>query len=86
MSSVAPYDVGVGKLLRDLIDGSELLAEWDPSDPTSIDGAEREYRRWLDQGYVAVRSDDGAHFKPVKGERLPVDAQQVVLAVAKGGG
>jgi len=78
--------VGVGKLLRDLIDGSELLAEWDPSDPTSIDGAEREYRRWLDQGYVATRSDDGAHFAPVNGDRLPVDAEQVVLATAKGGG
>jgi hypothetical protein len=76
----------VGKLLRDLVDGSELLAEWDPSDPASIDGAELEYRRWLDQGYVAVRSDDGAHFEPVSGARLPVDAEQVVLATAKGGG
>jgi hypothetical protein len=76
----------VGKLLREMIDGNQLLAEWDPSDPTSIDGAELEYRRWLDRAYVAARSDDGVHFEPVRGDRLPVDAEQVVLTTAKGGG
>ena len=76
----------VGKLLRQMPDGDELLAEWDRSDPASVERAEREYRRWLDQAYVAVRSDDGAHFASVSGDRLPVDAEQVVLSTAMGGG
>jgi hypothetical protein len=78
--------VEVGKLLRQLTDGNELLAEWDRSDPASVAGAELEYRRWLDRAYVAVRSDDGVHFEPVSGDRLPIDAEQVVLATAMGGG
>jgi hypothetical protein len=36
----------------------ELLAEWDRSDLASIETAEREYRRWLERKYVAVRSDE----------------------------
>jgi hypothetical protein len=76
----------VGKLLRQRTDGDELLAEWDRSDLASVENAEREYRRWLDRGYVAVRSDDGAHFEPLSGDRLPADAQEVVLTIAMGGG
>jgi hypothetical protein len=76
----------VGKLLRQRTDGDELLAEWDRSDLASFENAEREYRRWLDRGYVAVRSDDGAHFAPLSGDRLPADAQEVLLTVAMGGG
>ena len=64
----------------------ELLAEWDRSDLASIETAEREYRRWLERRYVAVRSDDGAHFEPLTGDRLPVDAAEVILSVAMGGG
>ena len=69
-----------------MTDGNELLAEWNQSDPASVERAEREYRRWLGRDYVAVRSDDGAHFAPVSGDRLPVDAEQVVLSTAMGGG
>ncbi len=76
----------VGKLLRRMVDGDELLAEWDQSDATSVKRAEREYRRWLDQEYVAVRSDDGATFEPVTGDRLPADAAEVILSTAMGGG
>jgi hypothetical protein len=64
----------------------ELLAEWDRSDLGSVESAEREYRRWLERRYVAVRSDDGAHFEPLTGDRLPVDAAEVILTVAMGGG
>jgi hypothetical protein len=77
----------VGKLLRQLVEGDELLAEWDRADLASVETAEREYRRWLDHGdYVAVRSDDGAHYEPISGDRLPVDAEQVILTTAMGGG
>jgi len=67
-------------------DSDELLAEWDRSDPASVEAAERELRRWLDRQYVAVRSDDGAHFEPLTGDHLPVDASEVILSVAMGGG
>jgi hypothetical protein len=77
---------GVGKLLRQMTEGEEVLAEWDRSDLASVESAEREYRRWLDRDYVAVRSDDGAHFAPVIGDRLPVDAEEVILTTAMGGG
>jgi hypothetical protein len=77
---------GVGKLLRRMVEGDELLAEWDPSDAASVESAEREYRRWVDQEYVAVRSDDGATFEPVSGDELPVDAPEVILSTAMGGG
>jgi hypothetical protein len=78
---------GVGKLLRRMVeDDDQLLAEWDRSDPASVEAAEREYRRWLERDYVAVRSDDRAHFEPLTGDRLPVDAAEVILSVAMGGG
>jgi hypothetical protein len=77
---------GVGRLLRRMVDHDELLAEWDSSDAASVESAEREYRRWLDQEYVAVRSDDGATFEAVSGDLLPVDAAEVILSTAMGGG
>jgi hypothetical protein len=69
-----------------MVERDEVLAEWDPTDAASVESAEREYRRWLDQEYVAVRSDDGATFQPVTGDQLPVDAAEVILSTAMGGG
>ena len=70
-----------------MVEGSdELLAEWDRSDLASVEAAERELRRWLERQYVAVRSDDGAHFEPLTGDGLPVDASEIILSVAMGGG
>jgi len=77
----------MGKLLRRMVEeGDQLLAEWDPSDLASIEAAEREYQRWLQRRYVAIRSDDGAHFEPLDGDRLPVDAAEVIVSIAMGGG
>lgn len=76
----------MGKLLRRTTEADEPLADWDKSDPASVEAAEREYRNWLERGdYVAVRSDDGAHYAPLTGDRLPVDAEQVILTTAMGG-
>ena len=69
-----------------MVEGDELLAEWDRSDLASVETAERELRRWLERRYVAVRSDDGAHFAPLNDDRLPVDAAEVIVSTAMGGG
>lgn len=75
----------MGKLLRRTVDGDELLVEWTPSDQASVDAAQVVYRHWLDEDYVAVQSD-GAEYRPVAGNHLPVDAEQVILSTAMGGG
>ena len=75
----------VGKLLRRTAEGDELLVEWNSSDPASIASAEQAYQHWLDQDYEAVQSD-GVYYQPISGDRLPVDAEQVILTTAMGGG
>jgi hypothetical protein len=69
-----------------MTEGDELLAQWDRSDLASVEIADRVYRRWLERRYVAVRCDDGAHYEPLTGDRLPVDAAEVILTTAMGGG
>jgi hypothetical protein len=75
----------VGKLLRRTAAGDELLVEWSRCDAASVAAAEEVYREWLEQDYEAVQSD-GVHFEPVSGDRLPLDAEQVILSTAMGGG
>jgi hypothetical protein len=75
----------VGQLLRRTPEGDQLLAEWSPSDHESVQAAQSEYRSWLAQEYQAVRSD-GVHYEPLSGDELPVDAEQVILSTAMGGG
>jgi hypothetical protein len=75
----------VGQLLRRTPDGDELLAEWTPSDSESVQAAQAEYRAWLSQEYEAVQSD-GVYYEPLTGDELPVDAEQVILSTAMGGG
>ena len=79
------YDVDVGQLLQRTLDGDEVLAEWTPSDPASVASAQATYRQWLEQDYEAVKSD-GVHYEPLTGDELPVDAEQVILSTAMGGG
>jgi hypothetical protein len=76
----------MGKLLRRTTEGDELLAEWRRSDVASVEAAEQEYRHWLERDYEAVQSSDGVHYEPLTGDRLPVDAEQVILSTAMGGG
>lgn len=75
----------MGKLLRRTAAGDELLAEWTRSDQGSIESAQAAYQHWLDQDYEAVQSD-GVYYEPVSGDRLPLDAEQVILSTAMGGG
>jgi hypothetical protein len=78
--------VTVGQLLRRTIDSSEVLAEWTPSDGASVAAAQATYRRWLEQDYAAVQSRDGVHYEPLTGDELPINAAQVILSTAMGGG
>ncbi|MDX6724032.1 MAG: hypothetical protein QOD73_2436 [Solirubrobacteraceae bacterium] len=73
----------MGKLLRRTIDGDEVVAEWDPSDPDSVRAAAEAMRREVDAGYVAV-SDDSGRNEPV--DELPPDADMVILTMPMGGG
>jgi hypothetical protein len=75
----------VGQLLQRTPEGDQLLAEWTPSDRESVQAAQSEYRSWLAQEYEAVQSD-GVHYEPLTGDELPVDAEQVILSTAMGGG
>jgi len=75
----------VGQLLRRTPEGDQVLAEWTPSDPASVRAAQSEYRSWLAQEHEAVQSD-GVHYEPLTGDELPVDAEQVIVSTAMGGG
>ena len=76
----------MGQLLRRTIDRDEVLAGWTPSDSASVESAQAEYRRWLEQDYEAVLSNDGVHYEPLTGDELPLNAEQVILSTAMGGG
>ena len=75
----------MGQLLRRTPEGDQLLTEWTPSDGESVQAAQEQYRYWLDQEYEAVQSD-GVYYEPLTGDQLPVDAEQVILSTAMGGG
>jgi hypothetical protein len=75
----------VGQLLRRTTEGDELLVEWSQSDRESVVAAEAAYRYWLDQDYEAVQSD-GVYYQPLTGDELPLDAEQVIVSTAMGGG
>jgi hypothetical protein len=73
----------MGRLVRRVLEGDEVLAEWSESDPESYDAALGEFRRLLDEGHTAVRVE-GAKHRPVT--TLPPDAELVVVTTAMGGG
>jgi hypothetical protein len=75
----------MGQLLRRTTEGDELLVEWARSNSESVAAAQAAYRHWLDQDYEAVQSD-GVHYAPVTGDELPLDAEQVIVSTAMGGG
>ena len=77
---------GVGKLLRRMTDGDELLAEWDRSDPARSRQRRARVPALARSGIRGGPEHDGAHYAPVSGDRLPVDAAEVILTTAMGGG
>jgi hypothetical protein len=83
----AAYHVGitiaVGKLVRRVLDGQEVLAEWSSSEPGSYEAAAAVFKRALAGGHAAARVD-GPTFESVT--ELPEDAELVVVTTAMGGG
>jgi hypothetical protein len=73
----------MGVLKRRVLTGHEMLAEWSPDDPASLDAAQQLLQRELEAGYVAVRAEDD-HNEPVT--ELPADAEVVILTMPMGGG
>jgi hypothetical protein len=75
----------MGKIVRRVLDDYVTLIEWSPSDPATVEAAEKVFRREVEGGYMAVLEDDGVHStEPVRS--LPVDAERVVMTIPMGGG
>lgn len=73
----------MGKLVRRLLEGEEVLAEWSDSEPGSYDAAAALFRRELEAGQTAARVN-GPWFESVT--TLPEDAELVIVTTAMGGG
>ena len=73
----------MGRLVRRVLEGDEVLAEWSDSEPGSYDAAAAVFQQLLDEGHTAVRVE-GVEHHPVT--TLPPDAELVVLSTAMGGG
>jgi hypothetical protein len=71
----------MGKIVRRVLDGHVTLIEWSPSDPAMVEAAEVVFRREVENGYMAV---DEQSNQPV--QKLPVDAELVVMTIPMGGG
>ena len=73
----------MGRLSHRTLEGEELIAEWDESDPASYEAAAAAFEHGLESGLTAVRVE-GAEYHPVT--ELPRDAELVLLSTAMGGG
>jgi hypothetical protein len=73
----------MGKLVRRLLGGDQVIASWSSSEPGSYDTAAAALRRELEQGHSAARVD-GQRLTSVT--ELPEDAELVVVTTAMGGG
>jgi hypothetical protein len=71
----------MGKIVRRVLDGHVTLIEWSPSDPAMVEAAEVVFRREVENGYMAV---DEQSNQPV--QKLPVDAELVIMTIPMGGG
>jgi hypothetical protein len=68
----------MGKIVRRVLDGYITLIEWSPSDPATVEAAEKIFRREVEGGFMAVVEDDGVQ----SGE--PVRSADIVATRAIG--
>ncbi len=64
--------------------GHSTLAEWDATDPASVEAAVTAFRAELDNGYLAMVTTGPGHAEQVR--ELPVDADTVILRLPIAGG
>ncbi len=64
--------------------GHSTLAEWDATDPASVEAAVVAFRAELDNGYLAMVTTGPGHAEQVR--ELPVDADTVILRLPIAGG
>ena len=64
--------------------GHSTLAEWETTDPASVEAAVTAFRRELDAGYYAVVTAGEGQAKQVR--ELPLDADLVVMRRPIAGG
>jgi hypothetical protein len=74
----------MARLIRMDHSGHSTLAEWNATDPTSVEAAVAALRAELDKGYYAVVSHGEGHAEQVR--ELPVDAELVILRRPIAGG
>jgi len=64
--------------------GHSTVAEWDATDPASVEAAVRAFRTELDRGYLGMVTTGPGHAEQVR--ELPVDADTVILRLPIAGG
>jgi hypothetical protein len=74
----------MSRLIRMDRTGHSTLAEWDATDPASVEAAVVAFRAELDNGYLAMVTTGPGHAEQVR--ELPVDADTVILRLPIAGG
>ena len=74
----------MSRLVRMDQSGHTTVAEWQASDPETIDAAVAAFRAELDRGYMAMVSTGPGHAEQVR--ELPLDAELVILRLPVAGG
>lgn len=74
----------MSRLIRMDQSGHSTLAEWTADDQAAFDAAAEEFRRELDEGYIAVVSDGPGDATQVR--ELPREADLVIMRRPIAGG
>ncbi len=74
----------MSRLIRMDRTGHSTLAEWDATDPASVEAAVAAFRAELEDGYLAMVTTGPGHAEQVR--ELPVDADTVILRLPIAGG
>jgi len=74
----------MSRLIRMDHTGHSTLAEWSTEDQTAFDQAVEEFRRQLDEGYIAVVDEGPGRATQVR--ELPRDADLVIMRRPIAGG
>ncbi|MEJ7716103.1 MAG: hypothetical protein WKF40_10600 [Thermoleophilaceae bacterium] len=74
----------MSRLIRMDASGHSTLAEWSAADQAAFDGAVREFRDQLDEGYIGVLDHGDGQATQVR--ELPRDAELVIMRRPIAGG